>query len=454
VTAEPFRVIVIGAGAAGLACASRVSSANLDFAVLEAANRVGGRAHTDYQFAGGKALELGAQLVHGDRAVTHHWVGELGLHTEAVHRRGMSLSNSRRLATIPFGLLPFNRAFGTRAFLQAIRTFKSIGRFQGPDLSFGEFASRRGVSRPARGFLEMVFRHSSGADADTLGALGLAEEMRASDQPHLPNSRLIEGYTELMERRAAAMKDKIALGSRVTRITWSPGSVTVLFERGPVRSEVEFRGRCAVITVPLSILKERMITFEPPLPETKTRAIDRVSFGEAVLVYLRLQGPWPLRRKNDVGALWGNTSSLFVWRGPAWTGGDYTILSAFTTGREALRRAGLPDRDVVEDTMAELRSILPEGLNVADPGAFLIRRSPLDPFARGAYSFLGVGASLSDRSALAEPVARTLFFAGEATHDRGQAATVHGAIETGYRAAEQAIAACGMPGHQQGKSIG
>jgi monoamine oxidase len=61
-----------------------------------------------------------------------------------------------------------------------------------------------------------------------------------------------------------------------------------------------------------------------------------------------------------------------------------------------------------------------------------------DPYSFGAYSYIPVG-SISAPRELAEPVASTLFFAGEATNSEGDSATMHGAIATGYRAAEELL---------------
>jgi monoamine oxidase len=68
-----------------------------------------------------------------------------------------------------------------------------------------------------------------------------------------------------------------------------------------------------------------------------------------------------------------------------------------------------------------------------------------DPLARGAYSYVAVGGG-NARAALAAPVGESLFFAGEATSSDGQGGTVNGAIETGERAAAQAVAALGVKG--------
>ena len=80
---------------------------------------------------------------------------------------------------------------------------------------------------------------------------------------------------------------------------------------------------------------------------------------------------------------------------------------------------------------------MPPSVHVGQVDAFACSRWPVHPFSRGGYSFLPPGASLQHRRDLAEPVDGVLFFAGEATHTQGEAATVHGAIETGYRAAAE-----------------
>jgi monoamine oxidase len=77
---SPPDAIVIGAGFAGLAAAQRLTRAGMNVIVLEARDRVGGRALTDYQLLPGVPLELGAQMVHGRHVITHAWLRQWGLH--------------------------------------------------------------------------------------------------------------------------------------------------------------------------------------------------------------------------------------------------------------------------------------------------------------------------------------------------------------------------------------
>ncbi len=82
---------------------------------------------------------------------------------------------------------------------------------------------------------------------------------------------------------------------------------------------------------------------------------------------------------------------------------------------------------------------MPPSVHVGTVDAFACSRWPIHPFVRGGYSFLPPGGRVQHRADLAAPVDGVLFFAGEATHMRGEPATVHGAIETGYRAAAEVL---------------
>lgn len=82
----------------------------------------------------------------------------------------------------------------------------------------------------------------------------------------------------------------------------------------------------------------------------------------------------------------------------------------------------------------------PGGVDVPEPTGALITRWGRDPWSRGSYSYLATDATTADRAVLAEPVGERLVLAGEAT-DTAFPATVHGALRSGERAAEQVLAA-------------
>ena len=444
--AEPHDVVVIGAGMAGLACAQRLQEARVDFVVLEAADRVGGRVQTDYAIAGGRPFESGALTVHRRHVVTHEWLREFG-------RRARSLPTTRRarflrdgrIERLPLGGNLLHRTIGLRAFYQgAVALPRRLLAYDGPDLSLAAWLDRQGALPGARMLVELLYAHASAADADALGVLGPAEESSlAAEEFGYRNFQVVEGYEALLTRRAAPLRDRIRLGARVTAVRrWSQGVAVETVD--PYGREDTVRAMRAVVTLPLGVLKADAVTFDPPLPEAKRAAIRSIAFGDAMVVLLRLRDSELPRRLGDFGLLWGGGAASFH-RPYVATRDPPDILDAFVVGREARRRAALPAEDIREQTLQELRDLVPSRTRVGRVDGFACSRWPVHPFVRGGYSFLPPGGRLHHRQDLAAPVDGVLFFAGEATHAGGESATVHGAIETGYRAAAEVIGSLRHP---------
>ena len=118
-----------------------------------------------------------------------------------------------------------------------------------------------------------------------------------------------------------------------------------------------------------------------------------------------------------------------------------TLVIAWAGGPKAIALHGLPQADVIERALSGFGALLgqPELVRREFERA-LMHDWNRDPFSRGAYSYVAVGA-LGARAALAKPLNKTLFFAGEATSTDGQGGTVNGALHTGERAAAEAAAA-------------
>ena len=115
------------------------------------------------------------------------------------------------------------------------------------------------------------------------------------------------------------------------------------------------------------------------------------------------------------------------------------VLEGFLSGRRALELSGHPEAEVVESVVRELESMIPRTELRSHLVAARYVDWSADPDVRGGYTYPKVGGGIEQRRILAEPLDDVLFFAGEATHTQGEPATVHGAIETGYRAAAEAL---------------
>lgn len=437
------RVLILGAGAAGLACGERLHQLGIPFTILEARDRIGGRALTDYALAPGLPLELGAQMVHGRRVITHRWAEELGLTTRTwpVSQRAL-FSVGRRLCRFPWLAFPGYPGFGFRAFYQGTRTLpEKLRAMPPPDRTLAAFLEEQAPLAGARRFVELLHAHVYAADPDEIGIRGpIEEERRAGEEFGYRNFRLNEGYSELFLRRSAAFKECIRTGIRVTQVRHSERGVRVETRRTGQVEPTVFEAPAAVVTFPLGVLKSEAVAFDPPLTQAKRDAIQRIAFGMGYALQLRLKGTDLRNRFGDFSLIWAGTATTFHRPGVGHAGVP-EVMTAFTVGKEAAKRAEMSAPDRIAATLEELSTALPEQTRIGEVADHSVMLWPKDPLALGAYSFLPLDVGPVERERLAEPMGKVLFFAGEATNWRGESATIHGAIETGYRAAEEVRAA-------------
>jgi monoamine oxidase len=440
--------IVVGAGPAGLACAERLHQAGLDVAVLEARDRVGGRIWTNTSLLPGTPTEMGALMIHGRYVATHRWAAEAGLTVQRYPTtQGARLVCSGAVSSTLRFPLPRPGPFGPRAFLQGLRGIpNALDRYAGPETTFAELLDHGSYRTAGRRLFELMHVHTWAADAEEIGLLATREETALSQEPFgFRNYRIREGYSALARTKARSLGDRVRLGVRVERIRWGGALVTVE-GRDQVSGEALARfGERVVVTVPLGVLRAGSIVFDPELSEAKRRAIRVLGFSRAVSVAMRLHGSTLRRRLGRFILLWGGAASSFLRPSfDAATTDD--VLVAFTVGHEAVRRAELSDRELLDATLEELRAIVGGSAEVGTCVGHAVARWVTDPLVLGAYSFPAPGSHPSDRRALATTEGGRLFFAGEATHYAGESATVHGAIETGWRAADEVLAARGSSG--------
>jgi monoamine oxidase len=436
-----YDVIIVGAGAAGIAAAERLVRAGRHIVVLEGRDRIGGRAFTDYTLGRNYPLELGAQVVHGRRVVTHDWIRETGLSSRPLPlMQKCRFVVARKVGRMPWMALPFHPVIGLRAVIEGTFSLpRGLRAYAGPDCSLATWLGGTNAGPAARSLVDLLFAHVAAADPEAIGVKGPAEEERIASEPFgYTNFQLREGYSELIRRRAAPLLPWIRTGTVVRRVGIRESLVEVTGDRPSGGEGFSLLASKVLVTVPLGTLRAGNIVFDPPLPPFKQRAIERVSTGDAIAVHFWTDDHALRDRWGDFSMIWGDGASSFL-RPRVGLKESQEVYTAFTVGREARRRAAWDDARLLEATVAELKSILPEGSPMGSVSGGLVHRWPFDPFAEGAYSYLPPGAGLGERRDLAAPISDSLFFAGEATHFGGEAGTVHGAIETGYRAADEIL---------------
>jgi monoamine oxidase len=190
-----------------------------------------------------------------------------------------------------------------------------------------------------------------------------------------------------------------------------------------------------IVTVPLGVLQAGDIAFTPALPPGHQRAIHALGMGLINKLYLEFPRVFWDADVQVVGYQSARRGRWMSWY-------DYSavtgvpILLGFCAGAGAAEVEALDDAASVDSAMDALRRIY--GPDIPPPRAAVVTRWGQDPFARGAYSFLKVGARSSQRKTLATPIGGRLLLAGEHT-DRRYPATTHGAWRAGVRAARRLL---------------
>ena len=186
-----------------------------------------------------------------------------------------------------------------------------------------------------------------------------------------------------------------------------------------------------MITLPLGVLKAGVIHFDPPLPQWKLAAVERLGVGHVDKVILVFDAPfWP----KDMGALFTDLDTQ-SWIVPGWGRVEHApVLRALMGGRAAERFEA--SVDPVAKAVRELEAVFQVELaGRLREGRFINWGN--GPWSRMGYSFVPMGGA-GLRAALSEPIGRTLHFAGEATHVV-RPCSVHGAIESGERAVAELL---------------
>jgi monoamine oxidase len=281
-----------------------------------------------------------------------------------------------------------------------------------------------------------------------IGIASLAKDDEAAETIEGDSSfRFLSGYDSVafhILRSIGNVESKLRLDTIVSKVEWRGGSVKLGTISALTGDANHVSARRLIITVPLGVLQAAVGTpgaiCWDPQPEQILPAASRLAFGQVVRIVLRFTHAFWEDRSDfaDTGFFFSNESVFPTW----WTSlaARTPLLTGWSAGPHADNLLGASSTEVTRQAIASLTSIL-------DATSERIQSSldcvyfhdwHADPFSRGAYSYVPAGA-LSARETLANPVADTLYFAGEATELNGHSATVHGAIASGIRAAKQIL---------------
>jgi len=416
----PPEVLILGAGVAGLTAARDLTAAGTRVLVLEARDRVGGRIMTHHTPHG--PVELGAEFVHGAVEETLSVAREAALSLRETDRGAPRATAAGRETTDFFSAMDVVLAHASAA---------------GPDESFQHLVDRVDVRAELKAQCLGLVGGYHAADPARISVQSLLKNTAADERPGANRQfRFVEGYDGLVTaifQRIDPKLCEVRLNIVATAVTWGRKSVVVRTSSGQ-----EFSAPQLIVTVPLGVLKAGALEFSPRLAGME-EAVGRLEMGDAERVSLCLASDtWVTHdRFSPEGFLFTGEPPLPVWwvsRPP-----PFPVVTGWAGGRNARALGQLGGAARVDAAVAALAAALgvDAGRLRQDLRGGFSHDWLGDPFARGAYSYAGVGGSDAGAK-LAVPIDGTLFFAGEATESDGQNGTVHGAIASGRRAAKQA----------------
>jgi monoamine oxidase len=434
-THDEYDVLVLGAGAAGLAAARALAATGRRVALVEARKRVGGRIHTEHvvdRISGSAVpVELGAEFIHGLPKNLWGLVDEAGL--ETIERGGSRLHyDAGRLSE------------HETAALDVLEYLPTWLEAQSPaqDFSFADYLRIASIEAEAAAQASAYVEGFNAADHNRISVRALVQQQLAEDA--IEGDRLFhvtQGYDAIpayLARQFSSLGGKLLLDRPVHTVRWTRDSVG--FEGcDSLGADFSLRAQQAVITLPLGVLQAGTVRFDPD-PARLIGQARRMAMGHAWRMSLLFRAPiWP----HAMSFLFTAHARPSTWWTPfpdstpmitAWTGGPATASLADASlepiaGASPLDRALQILARVFDRSVPDLQSQL-VSWHSADWRA--------DPYARGAYSYVVAGESDAPEQ-LCSPIGETLYFAGEHTDVTGHWGTVHAALGTGLRAAAQLI---------------
>lgn len=417
-------VLIIGAGAAGLMAARELSARGHAVTILEARGRAGGRMHTLHAKAFTVPVETGAEFIHGKLPLTLQLLQEAGIGYTPVEGRMIEVRKGRWHRQSHFV-----EGWDTlMEHLQSLQQDMTVREFLDRHFHESRYEELRcSVQRFAEGY--------DGADINKASVLALRDEWEKEEEEQYHITGGYERLTDYLVAQCVRQRCLLHFNAPVKHIRWQQGGVEVSTGDGQL-----FTANKVIITVPLGVWQQAheksSIVVEPAIDQ-QLAAFGQIGFSAVIKVSLEFKQPFWQEYEKELGFVF--SEEIFpTW----WTQLPHPVplLTGWINGPQAASFIQAGPEKMLQYALYSLAGIfgLPLVFLEQQLVASQITDWGTDPFSFGAYSY-DMLSSKAARQLLQQPVADTLFFAGEALYAGAHPGTVEAALASGAAVAAKLI---------------
>ena len=445
-SSDDKRIIVVGAGLAGLSCAYELDQAGFNVILIEAGSRPGGRVRTYRDpFADNLYAEMGAEYVDSTDMYVKEYCKKFDLKVlpakqyDGVYVRGQRLT----MEGLRSGkdLLPFKGTLKGKLFGQEVQYIQK----------WIDLVNQKGVSYPEVQALDKIsveemlkkggapkdiidlYTYTNATESTTVPSkmsalyMVLANTRTSAFNENTEEGRIFGGNDQLPKIFAKKLGTKIKYNRSLQSLVFdSKGVIATIEENG---KKTTIKGIKCVLAIPASIL--RNININPGFSTEKINCIQKQQYGHAMKIAMQYR-----RRfwddKNSIGQrVFTDTSLRRIYHFSIDQPGPRGILLSFTSGEDAIKLGRLDENKRVKIAQNTCKNIWPESPQYWEKG--ITKYWNEDPWVKASYSLAGIGQK-GFREILAKREG-SVFFAGE--HTAVQRASMNGAIESGLRVMEE-----------------
>ena len=445
-SSDDKRIIVVGAGLAGLSCAYELDQAGFNVILIEARSRPGGRVRTYRDpFADNLYAEMGAEYVDSTDMYVKEYCKKFDLKVlpakqyDGVYVRGQRLT----MEGLRSGkdLLPFKGTLKGKLFGQEVQYIQK----------WIDLVNQKGVSYPEVQALDKIsveemlkkggapkdiidlYTYTNATESTTVPSkmsalyMVLANTRTSAFNENTEEGRIFGGNNQLPKIFAKKLGTKIKYNRSLQSLVFdSKGVIATIEENG---KKTTIKGIKCVLAIPASIL--RNVNINPGFSIEKINCIQNQQYGHAMKIAMQYR-----RRfwddKNSIGQrVFTDTSLRRIYHFSIDQPGPRGILLSFTSGEDAIKLGRLDENKRVKIAQNTCKNIWPESPQYWEKG--ITKYWNEDPWVKASYSLAGIGQK-GFREILAKREG-PVFFAGE--HTAIQRASMNGAIESGLRVMEE-----------------